>query len=178
MMLLFLVFISFLGTNGPVYYTLYKQRFNRKSSISLHVANNRTSQILFAAGHFIGGIAFLLFSYNYFCVEIGSETLFWLSILGVVIEQVQAFTARMGRFSKIHIVSASLMGVFISSIVLYAPFVIQLSAVALPVYILITVFLMVGGIYAYFKREKFYQAQVVFFFAFYPYLLLLVYGRS
>jgi heme/copper-type cytochrome/quinol oxidase subunit 4 len=170
-----LLLISFLGTCGTVLYILFTHKGERKSSISLHVAASKKAHALFAAGHFIGGLAFLLFSYKFFYEETGSVLLMLLAGLGFAVEQVQAFLPNTKRFEKVHTVAAVLMGVFISLIVVTAPFIIPLSSIGKLCYVLLGLVLLSAGVYTLRNKTIFYRTQLLFFTGFYIFLLLLLY---
>lgn len=170
-----LLLISFLGTCGTVFYILFAHKGERKSSISLHVAASKKAHALFAAGHFIGGLAFLLFSYMFFYAETGSGFLMLLASLGFAVEQVQAFLPNTKRFEKVHTIAAVLMGVFISLIVITAPFIIPLSSIGKFCYALLGLILLAAGVYTLRNKHVFYKTQLLFFTSFYIFLLLLLY---
>ena len=175
-MFILLLLISFLGTCGTVYYILAKHEGERKTSISLHVAASKKSHALFATGHFIGGLAFLLFAYKFFYVQHGSTTLLLVAIVGFMVEQVQAFLPNNMKFEKVHTVAAFGMGLCMLVILALAPAVVKLTSGWLAVYIVLALIYLVAGLYAFFNKQKFYQAQLVFFSLFYAFLLVLIYG--
>lgn len=175
-MLLLLLLISFLGTCGTVYYILYKYKYERKTSISLHVAIDKYSHGLYALGHFVGGLCFLLFSYKFFYIYHGSLMLLILAIIGFLVEQTQGFFPHNLRFGRIHTIGAYLMGVFMILLLVFAPSIVHLTNGWLVVYLSLGFIYLLTGLYAYFNRLKFYQAQLVFFSEFYLFLLVLLYG--
>lgn len=172
----FLLLVSFLGTNGTMYYILFKHRFDRKSSVSLHAAIDNHSHSIFATGHFIGGMAFLYFAYEYFYLENESVFLWILACLGVLAEQAQAFIPDRRGFGKIHKIAATSMSGFILLIVLAAPLIIKLGTGWLIAYIGLIVLLCISGIYAIFNRHNLYKTQMLFFSAFHIFMLILLYG--
>lgn len=175
-MLIILLLISFLGTCGTVYYILYKYKYERKKSISQHIAINKYSHGLYAFGHFIGGLCFLLFAYKFFYITYGSLILLVLASLGFLVEQVQALFPHNPRFGKIHTVGASLMAFCMLLVVVLAPSVVHLTSGWLVIYAFLAFIYVAAGLYAYFNKVKFYQAQLVFFSVFYLFLLVLLYG--
>lgn len=177
-MLPLLLFVSFLGTCGTVFYILAKHKGEHKSSISLHVAASKRTHALFAAGHFIGGLCFLIFSYKFFYVIHGSKTLLVVAFIGFLIEQVQAFLPDNSRFKKIHTVAAFGMAGSMALILVIAPFVVGLSAGWLVAYICLALIWAIAGLYAVLNKQKFYRAQVVFFSVFYLFLLVQLYGAN
>ncbi len=177
-MILILLLISFLGSCGTVFYILAIHKGERKSSISLHVAADKNAHALFAMGHFVGGLCFLIFSYKFFYVNNGSLVLLVLASIGFLVEQVQAFLPNNSRFEKIHTVAAVGMASSMGAILVVAPFIIGLSGGWLAVYIWLAVVWATAGVYALFNRQKFYRSQLVFFSVFYLFLLILVYGRT
>lgn len=174
--MLLLLLISFLGTCGTVYYILYKYKYERKSSISLHVAIDRHSHSLYASGHFIGGLCFLLFTYKFFYIIHGSLALLILASIGFLVEQTQGFFPHNLRFGRIHTIGAYLMGMFMILILVFAPSVVHLTSGWLVAYMFLAFIYVLAGLYAYFNKLKFYQAQLVFFSVFYLFLLVLLYG--
>jgi hypothetical protein len=175
-MLPLLLLISFLGTCGTVFYILATHQGERKSSISLHVAANKKSHALFAGGHFVGGLAFLIFCYKFFYVTHGSLLLLVLASLGFLIEQVQAFLPNNARFERVHTVAAVGMATFMGLILVVAPIVVRLNAIWLDAYICVALIWVLAGVYALLNKHKFYQSQVIFFSVFYLFLLILLYS--
>ena len=175
-MLPLLLFVSFLGTCGTVFYILANHKGVHKSSISLHVASSKHTHALYALGHFVGGMCFLIFCYKFFYVINGSLTLIVLASIGFLIEQVQAFLPDNLKFKKIHTVAAFGMAATMAAILLVAPFTVGLSAGWLAAYICLGVVWAIAGVYAVLNKQKFYQAQVVFFCVFYLFLFVLLYG--
>ncbi len=173
-----LLLASFLGTDGTMFYILFRNRSDRKSSVSLHAAIDNHSHAIFALGHFIGGLAFLCFSYKFFYVDNGLKLLFALACFGFLAEQVQAFLPNKSRFVAVHTTAAVSMATFISIIVFLAPFSIHLSASWLVGYVGLIALLCLFGIRAILIKHTFYQTQMLFFCAFYIFLSILIYGRS
>lgn len=177
-MLSLLLLVSFLGTCGTVFYILYKHRHDRKSSISLHVAEDRRSHAVFALGHLVGGLAFLIFTYKFFYIENRSSVILYMASAGFFVEQIQAFLPNNERFKKIHTIAAFSMAVFMIIILAYAPTLIILDASWLTAYIFLACIYVTAGVYAYINKQKFYQTQLVFFSVFYLFLFILLYGRN
>jgi hypothetical protein len=159
-----------------MYYILFRHRNDRKSSVSLHAAIDSQSHAAFAIGHFIGGMAFLYFAYKYFYVDKASLYLLIVSCFGVFAEQVQAFLPNKRGLEKIHTIAAAFMATFISLIVISAPFIIELGTAWLAVYAGLVVLLCMSGVYALLNKNEFYKTQMLFFSAFYIFLLILLYG--
>lgn len=176
LILLLLLLVSFLGTCGTVFYILAKHTGERKTSISLHVAATKKSHALFAAGHFIGGLCFLIFCYKFFYVDNGSTLLLVLAALGFLVEQVQAFLPNNERFEMVHTIAAFGMGLCMIVILALAPSVVELNGLWLFAYVCLAIVYLSAAIYALLNKQKFYQAQVVFFSAFYIFLFILLYG--
>lgn len=175
-MLIILLLISFLGTCGTVYYILYKYKYERKKSISQHIAINKYSHGLYAFGHFVGGLCFLIFAYKFFYVMYDSLVLLLLACAGFIAEQIQSFFPQNVRFEKIHTIGAALMGISMVLVVALAPSIVHLASAWLVAYMCLVLVYVLTGVYAYFNKAKFYQAQLVFFSVFYLFLLVLLYG--
>lgn len=175
-MLPLLLLISFLGTCGTAYYILYKYKYERKTSISLHVAIDKYSHRLYAFGHFVGGLCFLIFAYKFFYVMYGSLILLLLACVGFLVEQVQAIFPHSVRFGKIHTIDAFLMATFMIIILMLAPIVVQITSGWSVAYISLICLYVLTSLCAYFNKVKFYQAQLVFFSVFYLFMLVLLYG--
>ena len=175
-MLLALIVISFIGTNGPMLYFLHRLKHDRKTSVSHHMATSRETNLVYAFGHFIGGMAYLYFAYRYFYQEQGSSFLMVLSVFGVIAEQIQAFFPNNETHKKIHTIAAFSMGAFISGIVLLAPIEIPLHTSWLVGYFSLVSALCVAGIYTLFNKPKFYRAQILFFCSFNVFLFILLLG--
>ncbi len=177
-MYLILLTLSFLGTNGTMFYILFRNRLERKSSVSLHAAINNRSHATFALGHFIGGLVFLYFAYRLFYVDNGSLTLLAVSCIGFFAEQVQAFLPNKGRFVRTHTVAAVSMAASMTVLVFAALSVSRLDGSWLVAYVGLIVLLCASGAYALFNKHKFYQTQMLFFSVFYLFLLIFVYGSK
>jgi fermentation-respiration switch protein FrsA (DUF1100 family) len=175
-MLLAFIVISFIGTNGPMLYFLQRMKHDRKTSVSHHMATSKETNLVYALGHFVGGMAYLYFAYRYFYKEQGSTVLMMLSTVGVVAEQIQAFFPNNETYKKVHTVAAVAMGVFITAIVLLAPFEIPLYTSWLAAYFSLVSVLCIAGIYTLFNKPKFYRAQMLFFCSFHIFLFILLYG--
>lgn len=175
-MLLALILVSFIGTNGPMLYFLHRLKHDRKTSVSHHMATSKETNLVYALGHFVGGMAYLYFAYRYFYKEQGSTLLMVLSAVGVVAEQIQAFFPNNERYKKVHTVAAFAMGAFITCIVLLAPSVITLQTSWLVGYYLLVSVLCIAGIYTLFNKPKFYRAQMLFFCSFHVFLYMLMFG--
>lgn len=177
-MYLILLTLSFLGTNGTMFYILFRNRFERKSSVSLHAAIDNSSHATFALGHFIGGLVFLYFAYRLFYLDNGSLPMMVVSCVGFFAEQVQALLPNKGRFVRIHTVAAVSMAASMTVLVFIALSVFKLDAKWLVAYVGLIALLCVSGAYALFNKHKFYQTQMLFFSVFYLFLLILVYGTK
>jgi VanZ family protein len=175
-MLLALILLSFLGTNGPMLYFLHRLRHDRKPFVSHHMATSKRTNLVYALGHFVGGMAYLYFAYKYFYKDRGETLLFILSFFGVAVEQVQAFFPNNLVYKKIHTVAAVAMGAFIATILLSAPVLISLKTSWLIAYISLIFFLLGAGVYTIFNKNKFYRAQMLFFCSFHVFLFILLYG--
>lgn len=143
-----LLLVSFLGSCGTMFYILFRNRNDRKSSVSLHAALDDHSHFAFAMGHFIGGLAFLYFVYKYFYVDRGSLLLLVLAFFGVLFEQIQAFLPDKKSLSKIHTIAAGSMAVFISLMIFAGPIIFQLSTNWLIAYVSLIFLLCASGVYA------------------------------
>lgn len=118
----------------------------------------------------------MLFTYKFFYVHHSSLTLLILASIGFLVEQTQGFFPHNLRFGRIHTIGAYLMGLFMILILVLAPSVVHLSTDWLVAYMGLTFIYLLAGLYAYFNRLKFYQAQLVFFSVFYLFLVVLLYG--
>ncbi len=175
-MLLALILISFFGTNGPMFYFLYRHRHDRRPSVSHHMAISKETNLVYALGHFVGGMAYLYFAYRYFYEDKGESLLFILSLFGVIAEQIQAFFPNNADYKKVHTVAAVTMGAFITTILLAAPVLITLKTSWILAYISLVVILLGAGVYTLFNKGKFYRTQMMFFGSFHVFLFILLYG--
>ncbi len=175
-MLLTLIFISFIGTNGPMLYFIYRHRQDRKTSVSHHMAISKNTHLTYSIGHFVGGLAFLYFAYKYFYLEKGSSQLLYLSFVGFIFEQIQAIFPNNFVHEKLHTRAAVAMGVLISCIVLISPFLLELMPIWYLSYLCLVLALFVAGVYALFNKHRFYRTQMLFFGSFHIFLFILLYG--
>ena len=95
-----------------------------------------------------------------------------------MVEQVQAFLPNNEIFEKVHTVAAFGMGLSMLIILSIAPKVVLLDGGWLAAYIFLAIVYLSAGVYAAFNKQKFYQSQLVFFSAFYLFILILLYGGS
>lgn len=94
--------LSFLAANLTHLYVLIRHRRSRLPTISERAAQTKTSLALYILGHFVGGLAFALFSYQFFWLTLGSKPLLAIAVLGVVFEWLQALVPAKGTLEKPH----------------------------------------------------------------------------
>lgn len=94
--------LSFLIANLTHLYVLIRHRQSKLPTISERAAQTKTSLAFYNLGHLASGLAFAYFSYQFFWLNIGSQSLFTLAILGVLFEWLQALVPARGKHEKPH----------------------------------------------------------------------------
>lgn len=90
-------------------YLLISYRNNKRFSISEHAVLSRNAYVIFVIGHVICGGSFLVFAYRYYMNVIQISGLFYLSILIVIFEMLQAIIPAKGKTNRLHIIAALIM---------------------------------------------------------------------
>lgn len=162
--------LSFVCANGMHLYLLHSQRNDRKMSISYHAVHSRKTYIVYILGHFFGGLFFLIFAYRLFYVEFGSETLWTISVLGVVSEWIQAITPAKNKYEIYHLVAAWSMALFMSILLFVSPIVAKDMAALM---VAIATFLTSAVLLVDLKKQKFWIPQITFFLLFFAVMTLL-----
>ena len=147
--------------NGVHGYLLWSQRDERKWSISMHAAKDRQTYIIYLIGHLLAGLFFALFAYKFFVTIHDLEWLFWLSILGLKFEYIQAILPASGRTNSIHAVTAYAMFISYAFVAVISMFVLPLSTVVQLVILPFLTAIPIFGVIAVRNRDKMYFAQMI-----------------
>ncbi len=99
---MYALILSFLVANLTHLYVLIRHRQSKLPTISERAVQTKTSLALYVAGHVLAGLAFAGFAYQFFWLNIGSQPLFSLAILGVLFEWLQALVPARGKYEKPH----------------------------------------------------------------------------
>lgn len=157
----YLAIISGVIVNGVHGYLLWSQRDERKWSISVHAAKDRRTYVIYLIGHLLAGLFFAIFAYEFFVIAIDASWLFWLSMVGLTFEYVQAVLPAKGRTNSIHAVTAYAMFISYAFVAVFSMFVLPLSPlvclVTLPFLVAIPIF----GVIAVRNKDKMYFAQMI-----------------
>ncbi len=142
-------------------YLLWSQRDERKWSISVHAARDRQTYTVYLIGHLLAGLFFAIFAYKFFVINNDLKWLFWLSVVGLSFEYIQAFLPAKGRINTIHAVTVYAMFISYAFVAVFSFFVLDLSTLIrfliLPFLIVIPTF----GVVAVKDRYKMYFAQMI-----------------
>ncbi len=170
---LFLI-ISFFLINTVHLYLLTTSKVVGIKSISEYAALTSKSYVVYVLGHLLNGVLIIVFSWEYFLNAMNNEWLFYLSLLTVCFEYLQAIIPAKGKYDSYHTVAAILMWAsFISlgglSIVLLP---VSSSRVAVASITYLCIFLML--LYGIRHRNKLYLWQMIAVNLFYLSMLILV----
>lgn len=174
-MLIGSLLISFICTNFMHSYLLYIQRKDHKPTVSHHAVLSRNTHLLYMLGHFLGGLFFLIFSYQFFYGRHHEIILFVISVLAVSVEYAQAITPAKGKSEPLHNVFALSMAMLMIILLIAAPLLLHVSIAKT-----IGVYLVGIGIPSAFtigvlmKTKHYWIPQMVYFFVFYIAMLILV----
>jgi len=157
----YLAIISGVIVNGVHGYLLWSQRDERKWSISVHAAKDRQTYTIYLIGHLLAGLFFAIFAYKFFVIAKDASWLFWLSMVGLTFEYVQAVLPAKGRTNSIHAVTAYAMFISYAFVAVFSMFVLPLSPlvrlITLPYLVAIPIF----GVIAVRNKDKMYFAQMI-----------------
>jgi hypothetical protein len=157
----YLAVASGLIVNGVHGYLLWSQRDERKWSISVHAARDRRTYTIYLIGHLLAGLFFALFAYEFFVTIHDLQWLFWLSILGLMFEYIQAILPAKGKTNTTHAVTAYAMFISYAFVAVFSMFVLDISTtvqvLVFPFLLLIPIF----GVVAVRNRNKMYFAQMI-----------------
>ena len=120
--------ISFLATNLTHGYLLLRHRGKGRPTISERAVEDDLSLSIYVAAHFIGGLAFAVFSYGLFYIYYDSEILFSLAIAGIITEWLQAVVPARGRYLPAHTALAYVMSFFVVAMGVVAIFTLSLPS--------------------------------------------------
>jgi len=152
-------FLSILSIHAVHGYLLFKQRSNRKWSISVHAVENKQSFRLYILGHVLGGVFFLIFAYRYYYLSQNLKQIFYIAVVAAVFEFIQAFIPAKGKTNALHSATAYIMWVSYILVSLVSYFALPMSDLKKVLAAPLLLVLVVLFIYVHFnlKRLYFYQ---------------------
>lgn len=153
--------LSIFIINGVHGFLLASQKSKRKFSISEHAVLNTKAYLLYVIGHILGGGFFLIFAYLYYMNILNIQWLFWLSVVTVMLEYVQALLPARGKTNHLHTVIAlsmwaSFLCLGLLTIIFVPTSVIQCIAASI-----LYLFILISLIKAYRDRQRIYRYQMI-----------------
>ena len=152
------IVLACLFVQGGHSYLLFSQKHDRKWSISDHASVSARTHLLYFAGHFLGGLSWLIASYLVFYPS--HLTIFWISTITVLLEWLQAaLPSKKGRIRSWHSIFAYVMWIGCMVTLLLGSF-----ALALPTWqrlLALLCFVPIFGmfIYMHLRRERIYHLR-------------------
>jgi|GEM_PF-3373991 len=174
-----LLLISFSVANSMHFYLLYRQRHNRKSTISYHAAKSRRTHTWYIAGHIVASTTFYVFARRFFISTPQSEILMTIAAIGWIADIIQAIIPAKGKAEKYHEIFAYVMAVSVILMGLLAAFTIPQPQIAelasrtlaLCLALSIPISLIV-------KRKYFYRVQMISLLVFYVEMFIIVLRKT
>lgn len=152
---------SGLIVNGTHGYLLWSQRDERKWSISVHAARDKRTYGIYLIGHLSAGVFFAVFAYKFFVKIHDLEWLYWLSIVGLTFEYIQAFLPARGRTNSVHSFTAYAMFISYAFVAVFSFFVLDLTIIVRMLALPLLLFIPIFGFVAIRNKAKMYFAQMV-----------------
>ena len=160
------------------FYLVWHHRDNRRYSLSEHAVLDKQSHVIYIAAHVICEVFYLLFSYYFFIVEHKLWAPFYLNIVFVIFDFIQAILPSRGKTEKIHFVAAYISWVCYLSAGVIALFSLEISQPFLAcAYLLLVPIVGMFG-YMHINRSKLYPYQLTVVPLFVLYMFLIVVGSS
>lgn len=173
------LFISFSVANSMHFYLLYRQRHNRKSTISYHAAKTRRTHNWYIAGHIVASTTFYIFARRFFISTPHSEILIALAAIGWISDIVQAIIPAKGKAEKYHEIFAYLMAMSVILIGMLAAFSIPQPQITELVSRTLALCLALSiPISLIIERKYFYRVQMISLLVFYVEMFVIVLGKT
>lgn len=166
--------LSALSINGVHGYLLRPQRSKRRPTISEHAVLHKKSFALYVLGHILGGGFFLIFANQYYMDTVNLPWLFWLSVLTVVFEYIQAFLPAHGRTNEPHIIAALIMWMTFISVGLLSIIFVPAATPRKILASLVYAALLISLVYAFNNLQRVYKYQMTMVLLFYTSLFIIV----
>jgi hypothetical protein len=174
-----LLTLSFLVANAMHGYLLYRQRNDRKPTISHHAAKSPRTQRFYVAGHIVAATSFYLFARTFFAGTPQATLLITVATIGFVADIIQAFIPARDKIEKYHAFFAYIMAFSVIIIGVLAAFTIPQSAVAALVSRLLAVCLALSiPLSKIIDQQYFYRIQMASLLIFYIELFVIVFGAK
>lgn len=173
----FLLTVSFLAANVMHGYLLYRQRNDRKSTISHHAAKSPRTQRFYVAGHIVAATSFYMFARTFFAGTPQATLLITVATIGLVADIIQAFIPARGKIEKYHAFFAYIMAFSVIIIGVLAAFTIPQSPLAALLSKLLAACLALSiPISHIIEQRYFYRVQMASLLIFYMELFVIVFG--
>lgn len=166
---------SFIFTNFMHAYLLLSQRREQKIAISFYAAKNHYSHLIYIIGHLLGGFLYLIFAYKFFYQQLNSDFLWFISLLGIGSEWIQALIPARRELFIYHNFFAWSMALFMSILLIAGPLIAGLDSrgtAALTVSVLILISCGLATLKVGMRR--FWIPQMMYFFMFYIVMVILI----
>lgn len=167
--------LSAILINSVHAYLLVAHKSKRKWSISEHALLSKSSFFVYVLGHFLNGAIFLIFAKQYFLDAHHLYGLYYLSIVTVIFEYIQALLPAGGKTVQMHTYAALLMWALFISLgaisLLMLDVEISRKIIAATIYMA----LLVNLIYAFSNLQRVYFLQMVMVLLFYTSMMVLVF---
>lgn len=158
-------------------YLLYRQRNDRKPTISHHAAKSPRTQRYYILGHIVAATTFYMFALLFFSGTPWAGVLIAISTIGFVADIIQAFIPARGKIEKYHGFFAYIMAISVIIIGILAAFTVPQTASASLMSKLLAVCLALSIPASWIIDQRyFYRIQMVSLFIFYIELFVIVLG--
>lgn len=172
-----LLTISFLAANVMHGYLLYRQRDDRKRTISHHAAKSPRTQRYYIAGHIVAATSFYLFAWSFFAATPYSLLLIIVSTIGFIADIIQACIPARGKVEKYHEFFAYVMAISVIIIGVLAAFTIPQQSFASGISRLLALGLMLSIPASHLIDGKyFYRIQMISLLIFYAEMFVIYFG--
>ncbi len=172
-----LLMVSFLAANIMHGYLLYRQRDDRKPTISHHAAKSPRTQRFYVAGHIVAATSFYMFARTFFAGTPQATLLVAVATIGFVADIIQAIIPARGKIEKYHAFFAYIMAFSVIIIGVLAAFTIpQLPVAALVSKLLAMCLALSIPLSHIIEQRYFYRIQMASLLIFYIELFVIVFG--
>lgn len=154
---------------------LYRQRHNRRETISRHAAKSTQTYIFYILGHIVAASSFYLFARDFFAGTPQAHILITISAIGAVADVIQAFIPARGKIEKYHTFFACIMALSVITIGVLAAITLPLQPVIGTISKVLAVCLVLSiPTSVIIDGKYFYRIQMVSLIIFYAELFVIV----
>lgn len=174
---LLMLLVSFFAANSMHFYLLYRQRHDRKPTISHHAAKSTRTYFSYIAGHVVASTTFYIFALGFFVNTPQAEILITVATIGWVTDIIQALIPAKGRVEKYHEIAACIMAVSVIVIGVLAAFTIPQLPIASVISKLLAVCLALSiPVSRIIDFKYFYRIQMISLLIFYIEMFAIILG--